>query len=88
MELIIFSIILIVSVIAHFFLWRDSKRRYTEYMKQADALNEKLKQLEANDREIDGMLDYAEADLEHLEDEINALRLGRFLEKGKADFVN
>ena len=87
-ELIIFSVILVASVIAHYCLWRSSMKRYSECIKQAEALTEQLRKLEANDREIDGMLDYAEADLEHLEDEINALRLGRFLEKGKADFVN
>lgn len=88
MELIIFSAILVVSVVVHLFLWRDSKKRYTEFMKQANALTEKLKQLESNDAEIDRLIDVTEADLERLGDEIDALRFGRFLDKKRAILDN
>ena len=74
MELVIFSVILVLSVVAHYFLWRNSKKRYTEFMKRAEALNEKLKHLEANDEEIDKMLDKTEEGVQRMEDEIDALR--------------
>lgn len=87
-ELIIFSVILVASVIAHYCLWRSSMKRYSECIKQAEALTEQLRKLEAGDEVIDGLLDEAESRAQKMDDEINALRLGRFLEKGKADFVN
>ena len=87
-ELIIFSAILVVSVIAHFFFWRDSKRRYTEYIEQAEALNEKLKRLEANDAEIDRMLDDADADMQKIGDEIDALCSVWFVHKKRTNQDN
>ena len=73
-ELIIFSVVLVLSVVAHFFFWRDSKKRHGEFMKQLDALKDSLKQLEANDVEIDKMLDVAEMDADRMSKEIEALR--------------
>ena len=88
MELMVFSVILIVSVIVHFFFWRDSKKRYTEYMKLADVLNEKLKQLEANDAEIDKMLDEAEKSIDRIDEGIENLRSGRFERENKPYLKN
>ena len=88
MELIIFSVILVVSVIAHFFLWRDSKKRYAEYMERAEAINEKLKHLEANDEVIDRLLDETEADVQKMGEEIDALRAVHFLNKNRANLEN
>ena len=73
-ELIVFSVVLVLSVVAHFFFWRDSKKRHGEFMKQLDALKDSLKQLEANDVEIDKMLDVAEMDADKMSKEIEALR--------------
>ena len=73
-ELIILSVVLVLSVLAHFFFWRDSKKRHGEFMKQLDALKDSLKQLEANDVEIDKMLDGAEMDADRMSKEIEALR--------------
>ena len=87
-ELIIFSAILVVSVILHFFLWFDSKKRYTDYMKRAGALKNKLRELEANDAEIDKLLDEAEGDIERFGNEIDILRTGLFLKKKRTNFEN
>ena len=78
-ELIILCVVLVLSVAAHFFFWRDNKRRYEENMRQIDALNRKLSQLEANDESIDRMLDGAEKGLQEMGNEIEALRSVWFL---------
>ena len=59
-ELIILSVVFVLSVIAHFFFWCDSKKLHGEFMKKLDVLKDSLKQLEANDVEIDKMQDRAE----------------------------
>ena len=87
-ELIIFSTILVFSVVAHFFFWKDSKKRYDEYMKQADALKKKIEQLEASDNEIDKMLDEAENAMGRIDEGIEDLRSGRFMRKEKPTFDN
>ncbi len=87
-ELIIFSAILVLSVIAHYFFWRDSKKRYEEYMEQVKVLNERLNQLEANDMEIDRMLDTADGDVEKMGKEINALSSVLFHKKKMTTFDN
>ena len=84
-ELIIFAAIMVASLIAHFFLWKDSKRRYAMFMQQIEALQEKLKQHEANDVEMDNKLDEAEADMERIGDEINALRSVWFMRRKKVN---
>ena len=81
-ELIIFAAILVASVIVHFFFWMGSKKRFTMFMQQVEALQEKLKQHEANDAEIDKKLDGAEADMGRIGDEIDALRSVWFM-RGK-----
>ncbi len=86
--LIIIAAILVLSVIAHYFFWRDSKKRYKEYMEQANALNERLNQLEANDMEIDKMLDAADEDSERMGKEIDALRSILFFKKKMTTFDN
>ena len=87
-ELIIFSAILVLSVIAHYFFWRDSKKRYEEYMEQVKVLNERLNQLEANDIEIDRMLDTADGDVEIMGKEIDALRSALFIGKRTPNLEN
>ena len=84
-ELIIFAAIMVASVIVHFFLWKDSKKRYKMFMQQIEALHEKLKQHEANDAEIDNKLDEAEVDMERIGDEIDALRSVWFMKRKKAN---
>lgn len=86
--LIIFSAILVASVIAHYFFWRSSKMHYDECMRQAKALNDKLKQLAANDTEIDRMLNEAEVNVDRVGEEIDALRSVLFLGKGKQKLDN
>ena len=88
MELYVFSGVLVLSVIAHYLLWRSSKKQYDACLKQAKALNEQLRKLEANDAEIDGMLDEVDAEVQKMGDEIDALRAVRFLNKKKGTFVN
>lgn len=80
--LIIFSVILVLSVIAHYFFWRSSKKLYEECMRQAKALNDNLKLLAANDTEIDRMLDKAEKESDRIDKEIEALRSVWFMKKG------
>ncbi len=82
--LIIFSVILILSVIAHYFFWRSSKKHYEECMRQAKALNDNLEQLAANDMEIDRMLAEAEKESDKMDKEIEALRSVWFTKKDKA----
>ena len=86
--LIIFSAILVLSVIAHYFFWKDSKKRYSEYMKRVEALNERIKQLEASDNEIDKMLDEAENAIGRIDEGIEDLRSGRFMKREKPTFDN
>ena len=86
--LIIIAAILVLSVAVHYFFWRDNKRRYDENMKQIEALNEKFKQLEANDIEIDRMLDEADERGRKMDDDIEALRSVWFLNKKKTGIEN
>lgn len=87
-ELIIFSVVLILSVVAHFFFWRDSKKRFSECLKKAEALTEKLRELEANDEAIDGLLDDAEVGLQKMGDEIEALRSALFVNRKHSTLNN
>ena len=87
-ELIILSVVLVLSVVAHYFLWRSSKKRQGEFMKQLDALKDTLKQLEANDVEIDKMLDGAEMDADKMSKEIEALRSAWFMTGKKSRSAN
>ena len=82
-ELIILCVVLVLSVVAHYFFWRDGKRRYDENMKQIEALNKKLMQLEANDEDIDKMLDEADKGLQKMGNEIDALRSVWFMNRKK-----
>lgn len=86
--LIIFSVILILSVIVHYFLWRSSKKHYEECMKQSKALKENLEHLAANDTEIDRMLDKAEGAIDRIDEGIEDLRSGRFMRIKKPTFDN
>ena len=88
LELIVFSTILVLSVVAHYFFWKDSKKRYSEYMKRVEALNERIRHLEANDSEIDKMLDETEEDVKKMGNEIDEMRLLLSLKKKKTTFDN
>ena len=87
-ELIIFSVILVLSVIAHYFFWRDNKRRYEENMKEAEAIKERIRQLEASNQEMDEMLDEAEDRMERIDKGIEDLRSGRITRVKKTTFDN
>lgn len=87
-ELIILSVVLVLSVVAHYFLWRSSKKRHGEFMKQLDALKDSLKQLEANDVEIDKMLDGAEDKIKVIDGRIDALRSAWFMTGKKSRSAN
>ena len=87
-ELIIFSALLIASVIAHYLFWRDSKKRYAEYMKRADALQKKMEQLEESNVEMDKILDEAEGAIDRIDEGIEDLRSGRFITRKMTTFDN
>ena len=86
--LIIFCVVLVLSVAAHFFLWRDGKRRYDETIRRIASLNKKLMQLEANNVEIDKMLDEAEDAIDRIDEGIEDLRSERFMRMEKPTFDN
>ena len=86
--LIIIAAILVASVIAHFFFWRSSQKKYTEFMKHVEALQEKLKEHEASDMEIDKMLDNAQEDMQRIDEEINALRSVWFVKQRKKSAID
>ena len=79
--LIVFSTILAVSVVAHVLLWRASKKQYDACLKQAQALNEQLRKLEANGAKIDGMLDEVDAEVQKMVDEIDTMRSALFVNR-------
>ena len=81
-EMIIMSAVLIISVIVHIVLWRDSTKQHEEIMNEFQALSERMKQLEANYDEMDGVLDAADEDMERIGREIDTLRSAWFV-KGK-----
>lgn len=87
-ELIIFSAILIVSVILHFLFWLDSKKRYAEYMKRQEDLNKRIEKLEESHGEMDRMLDDAEEAIDRIDKGIEGLRKRRVLNKKKTIFEN
>ena len=87
-ELIIFSAILVVSVVLHLFFWLDSKKRYADYMKQQEALNKRIEQLEDSNVEMDRMLDDAEEAIVRIDEGIEDLRSGRFMRMDKPTFEN
>ena len=87
-ELIIFSAILVVSVILHLFFWFDSKKRYAECIKRADALRKRMEHLEESNEEMDKMLDEAELAIDRIDEGIEELRSGRFLRGEKRTFEN
>lgn len=87
-ELIIFSAILVVSVILHLFFWLNSKKRYKDYMKRQEALLKRIEQLEESNVEMDRMLDEAEDAIDRIDEGIEDLRSGSFLRKEKNSFDN
>lgn len=86
--LIIFSAILVLSVIAHLFFWLDSKKRYADYMQKQEALQKRIVQLEESNQEMDKMLDDAEDAIDRIDEGIEELRTGRFMRTGKPTFEN
>ena len=87
-ELIIFAAILVISVIVHVVLWWDSKKQYKAIMKEFQALSGRMKQLEANYDDMDGVLDAADEDVERIGREIDTLRSALFLGKRKPNLDN
>lgn len=87
-ELVIFSAILVVSVILHLFFWLNSKKRYTEYMKRQEALMKRIEQLEESNVEMDRILEDAEGKGKKMDDEIEALRSVWFANKEKKSIGN
>ena len=87
-ELVIFSAILVVSVILHLFFWLNSKKRYTEYMKRQEALMKRIEQLEESNVEMDRILEDAEGKGKKMNDEIEALRSVWFANKEKKSIGN
>lgn len=87
-ELIIISAILVISVIVHAILWWNSKRQYKAIMLEVQVLMERLKQLEFNYNDMDGVLDAADEDVERIGQEIAALRSALFLGKRKRNLDN
>ena len=86
--LIIFSVILVLSIIAHLFFWLDSKKRYTDYMKRQEALLKRIEQLEESNVEMDRMLDDAEDAIDRIDEGIKDLRSGMFMRIEKPTFEN
>ena len=86
--LIIFSAILVVSVILHLFFWLDSKKRYADYMDRQEALMKRIEQLEESNVEMDRMLDEAEDAIDRIDEGIEDLRSGKFMRKEKPTFDN
>ena len=87
-ELIFFAAILVISVIVHVILWWDSKKQYKAIMKEFQALSGRMKQLEANYDDMDGVLDAADEDVERIGREIDTLRSALFLGKRKPNLDN
>ena len=85
---LIIGVIVVLSVVAHFFMWRSSKKEYVEYMERLNALNEKLKELEEGDHEMDKMIDDAEDRLERIDKGMKDLRSGILSKKPKNTFEN
>lgn len=86
--LIILAAVLVISVIVHVILWWDSKKQYKAIMKGFQALMVRMKQIEANYDEMDGVLDAADEDVERIGREMNALRAALYLGKVKATIDN
>lgn len=86
--LIIFSVILVLSVIAHLFFWLDSKKRYADYMKKQEALLKRIGHLEESNVEMDKMLDDAEDAMGKISEGIEDLRSGRFMKRKMTTFEN
>ena len=86
--LIIFSLILVLSVILHLFFWLDSKKRYTDNMKRQEALLKRIEQLEESNVEMDKMLDEAEDAMDRIDKGIEDLRSGRFMRIENPTFDN
>lgn len=87
-ELIVLAAILVISVIVHVILWRDSTKQHKAIMKEFQGLMERLHQLEANYENMDGVLDAADEDVERIGQEIEALRSALFMGKRKHNLDN
>ena len=57
-------------------------------MKEAEAIKERIKQLETSNEEMDKMLDDAEDRMERIDEGIEDLRSGRFTTRKKTTFDN
>lgn len=86
--LIIIAAVLVVSVIVHVLLWRDSTKQHKAIMKEFQGLLERQHQLEANYDDMDGVLDAADENVERIGKDIEALRSALFIGKRKATLDN
>ena len=84
-EVVILAAILVISVIVHVILWRDSTKQHKAIMKEFQGLLERQHQLEANYDDMDGVLDAADEDVERIGREIETLRSALFLGKRKTN---
>lgn len=87
-EVVTLSVVLVISVFVHVFLWRNSTKQYKAIMKQFQTLSERMRQLEANYDDMDGVLDAADEDVERIGREIETLRSALFLGKRKTNLDN
>ena len=87
-EVVTLSVVLVISVFVHVFLWRNSTKQYEAIMKQFQTLSERMRQLEANYDDMDGVLDAADEDVERIGREIETLRSALFLGKRKTNLDN
>ena len=86
--LIILAAVLVVSVIVHVLLWRDSTKQHKAIMKEFQGLLERQHQLEANYDDMDDVLDAADENVERIGKDIEALRSALFIGKRKATLEN
>ena len=70
MELIIFAIILVVASLVNYAMWRNSRKRYEEYMKSVGALNAQLQKLLDDYDKLGKEVDEAENAMHRIDDEI------------------
>lgn len=87
-EVVILAAILVISVIVHVILWRDSTKQHKAIMKDFQGLIERLHQLEANYDDMDNELDLADEDVERIGRDIELLRSALLMGKRKPNLDN
>ena len=87
-ELLILGVIVVLSVVAHYLMWRDSKKRHTEFMREFQELSERMRELESNYEEMDNELDAADEDVERIGKIIDAMHSALLMSDRKTGFDN